>query len=446
MILIAGARHFFPILITGLICAGCVSNRIRIEGKNLGVYINKSEILGNSLSGFLLMDPNKNNPLLDFNGHRLFIPASNTKIFTFYAAKNILGDSLPSIAYAIYQDTLFFTGMGDPTFLHPDFEYQPAFEFLARSNLPLVYVPNLFMDRRFGPGWAWDDFPFAYSAEKSELPVYGNLVWLKKEPADSTFRIIPRKFYDRLEIIRDTILLPDRADSKINREEFNNKFIILYQEITDSVEAEVPFMSSLPLIKILLEDTLKKEIRLGKKFPEVGKNIIHSQPSDSLLRPMMVESDNFFAEQILLMSSSVLKDTLDSEKAIKYAIKNFFTDISGEMYWADGSGLSRYNQFSPHAVSQVLKKIYQEYGKDYITGTFPIGGVSGTMKENFPELKAFVIAKTGSMLHVYNLSGFLITDKGRWLIFSFMNNNFIIPPGEVRKEITKILQAIKKKY
>jgi D-alanyl-D-alanine carboxypeptidase/D-alanyl-D-alanine-endopeptidase (penicillin-binding protein 4) len=164
------------------------------------------------------------------------------------------------------------------------------------------------------------------------------------------------------------------------------------------------------------------------------------------MKIMMIESDNFFAEQILIMSSYVLSDTMNTRKAIHYAGENYFSRFSDEAYWVDGSGLSRYNQFTPFSIAQVLNMIYTDYGKDYISGIFPIGGISGTMKENFPELRPFVIAKTGSMSHVYNLSGYIITDRGRWLIFSFMNNNFIRSAGEIRKEITKILFSVKTKY
>ena len=161
---------------------------------------------------------------------------------------------------------------------------------------------------------------------------------------------------------------------------------------------------------------------------------------------MMIESDNFFAEQILLMCSNVLFDSMATEKAINFAESNYFSDCSEEMYWVDGSGLSRYNQFTPHAILHVLKKIYLENEKKYISDIFPIGGISGTMKNNFHDLNSFVIAKTGSMSHVYNLSGYLITQKGKWMIFSFMNNNFTRPSSEIRKEIEKILLLIKNKY
>lgn len=439
-------KFIILILIMLMIGPGCVNSRLRIEGKRLDRYIEESEILGKSFSGFLLVDPEKDRIIHDYQAHRFFTPASNTKIFTFYTAKKVLGDSIPLLAYAMIDDTLYFTGLGDPTFLHSGFEDQPGLDLLQRENKALVYIPNLILDRRLGPGWAWDDYPFAYSAEKSAFPMFGNMIRIKKRSLDSALQIIPRPFAQTAMITEDTTHIMDSGGIIINREEFSNRLEIFYQKALDSLDEMIPFITNDSLIKILLEDTLKKNIRIGNNFPGVVENILYSQPIDSVLRPMMIESDNFLAEQLLLMSSYILFDTLSSEKTIKYATSNYFYDFENEIYWVDGSGLSRYNQFTPYAISKVLIKIYSEFGKDYIADIFPVGGISGTMKDNFPNLQGFVYAKTGSMSHVYNLSGYLVTRKGRWLIFSFMNNNFVRSPGEIREEMTKILLSIRNKF
>jgi D-alanyl-D-alanine carboxypeptidase/D-alanyl-D-alanine-endopeptidase (penicillin-binding protein 4) len=250
---------------------------------------------------------------------------------------------------------------------------------------------------------------------------------------------------NNIEINPDTTTTHLPGTLIIGRDEHVNTFSLFYKEPVDSLDVKIPFIVDDSLVRDLLEDTLNREVFFGAKFPDIWQNIIYSQTVDSLLRPMMTESDNFIAEQLLLMCGYVLFDSLESEKTIRFAESNFFPHLSREMYWIDGSGLSRYNQFTPHAIAGVLSMIYLEYGKEFIAGIFPEGGVSGTMKNNFPELKNSVRAKTGSMTHVYNLSGFLITNKGKWLIFSFMNNNFTRPSSEIRREITKILLAVKKR-
>jgi D-alanyl-D-alanine carboxypeptidase/D-alanyl-D-alanine-endopeptidase (penicillin-binding protein 4) len=436
-------RYFPLILFLCWIGTGCVTSRIRIEGKNLARYVKQSGVLGKSFSGFMLYDPEKKKIIHNFNGHRFFTPASNTKILTFYTAKNILGDSIPSLAYSRRKDTLYFTGQGDPTFLHPDFEYQPGLQFLAREPRILVYCPNFYSEKRYGPGWAWDDFPYDYSAEKSTFPLYGNMIRIRKLPKNPVLQISPERMTGQVNVMEDTAGLLAPGEFVISREEYANRFHLFYHSPIDSMDVSMPFITNDTLVQNLLEDNLKKEIIIREHFPAATKKILYSQPADSLLKPMMVKSDNFFAEQLLMMSSSVLFDTLSVEKAIDFARLNFYADLVDEMHWVDGSGLSRYNLVTPYTLTRVLDRIYSEMGRDYLTDIFPEAGVSGTMKENFPELKGFVYAKTGSMSHVYNLSGFLITRNGRWLIFSFMNNNFNCQPAEIREEMTKILLSVR---
>lgn len=435
-------------VILGLIwiSTGCTTSRLQIEGKSLDRYIEESRVLGNSFSGFILYDPAKQEIIHEYHGHRFFTPASNTKILTFYTAGKILGDSIPSLIYTLKNDTLYFSGLGDPSFLHPDFQFQPGFHFLNQERWPLVYVPAHFDEKRFGPGWAWDDFPYDYSAEKSTFPLYGNRVWIRNPSADSAVEVIPGSMLSRLKISPDTSALLPPGEYLISREEYANHFELIFHPPLDAFKERIPFMSNDSLVKVLLEDTLKKEIRISDQFPGSRREIIFSQPVDSILKPMMIESDNFFAEQLLIMSSWVLCDTLSSEKVIDFAMLNYFPDLADEMYWVDGSGLSRYNQLTPYVIARVLERIYAERGMDYLTSIFPAAGVSGTMKKNFPGLAGFVYAKTGSMSNVYNLSGFLHTRKGRWLIFSFMNNNFINKPAEIRKEMTRILLSVRNRF
>jgi D-alanyl-D-alanine carboxypeptidase/D-alanyl-D-alanine-endopeptidase (penicillin-binding protein 4) len=94
----------------------------------------------------------------------------------------------------------------------------------------------------------------------------------------------------------------------------------------------------------------------------------------------------------------------------------------------------------------LLQKIFIAYPQELILDIFPKGGESGTLKNNFKAKNPYIVAKTGSMSNVYNLSGYLITKKGKWLIFSFMNNNFEIHTTQVKQEMEKILMNIHEKH
>ena len=59
---------------------------------------------------------------------------------------------------------------------------------------------------------------------------------------------------------------------------------------------------------------------------------------------------------------------------------------------------------------------------------------------------SFVYAKTGTLRHNQALSGYLITQSGRKLAFSFMSNHYTVPPSQIRAEIEKILHHIRDAY
>lgn len=71
---------------------------------------------------------------------------------------------------------------------------------------------------------------------------------------------------------------------------------------------------------------------------------------------MMHRSDNFFAEQMLLMVSNALLDKMTNREVIDTILKTDFKNIPQLPVWVDGSGLSRYNLFTPKDFVFILKK------------------------------------------------------------------------------------------
>ena len=126
---------------------------------------------------------------------------------------------------------------------------------------------------------------------------------------------------------------------------------------------------------------------------------------------------------------------------MKYFLDHHLQALQDEIYWVDGSGLSRYNQITPSALVAVLKNIYEEVPKEKLYTMLPTSSLSGTLENSFAELGGKIHAKTGSMRHVYNLSGYLETNSGKTLLFSFMNNNFNVSFSELKLEMERVLIA-----
>ena len=162
---------------------------------------------------------------------------------------------------------------------------------------------------------------------------------------------------------------------------------------------------------------------------------------------MMEISDNFLAEQILIMASSTLSDYLDTDKVREHILSNYINDLQQEPRWVDGSGLSRYNLFSPKSFVQVLNKLYDEIPRERLLNFFPIAGKTGTLKSyKTMNGEPFIYAKSGTVGNNYSLSGYLITKSGETLIFSFMNNHYRIPTSEVKMNMQKLFDWIWANY
>ncbi|HEY5824507.1 MAG TPA: D-alanyl-D-alanine carboxypeptidase [Cyclobacteriaceae bacterium] len=392
-------------------------------------------------TGFMLYDLASKKTIYEHQSAHYFTPASNTKIFTLYTSLNILGDSIPAFKYVVKQDSLIFWGTADPSFLYPEtFQNKKVFDFLSDSSKKLFLSTQNFLTTSYGPGWAWDDYNDYYSSERTSFPVYGNLISVQSVPDD-------RLIFSPLYFSNQVVTAPENKPSmEIIRDEDSNQLMIYKGEEKKEKKFNIPFRYSTDLITELLADTLNKSVdEINIPLPKEA-NIIYSIPSDSLYKVMMQQSDNFIAEQLLLACSGILSDTLKSEIAIKYSKEKLLADLPDEPIWVDGSGLSRYNLFTPRSIVKLWEKIYAKVPRERLFSLLAIGGKAGTIRNLYKADQPYIFGKTGSLSNNHCLSGYLITKKGKTFIFSFMSNNFVTPSSEVRKRMEKILKTVHEKY
>ena len=153
---------------------------------------------------------------------------------------------------------------------------------------------------------------------------------------------------------------------------------------------------------------------------------------------MLVVSDNFIAEQLLLQVGKKVDTVYSVKKAINYSLDKYLQGIPQIPRWVDGSGLSRYNLFTPESFVFLLSKMYREIPQEKLFGYFPEDEDSNTGKNN----KAIVYTKSGVMSNMYNLSGYLITKNGKVLIFSYMNNHYRGSSKGRKDEINELLELL----
>ena len=156
------------------IAVSACSTKKSIITKQLNSNLSSS-FYKNQFTGVLVIDAKTKDTIYNQDSHRYFIPASNTKIFTLFAALKTLPKKAPAIRYINTKDTLYFEGTGDPSFLHPYLKDSTALNFLKNQS-NLAFVSGNFQDEKYGAGWAWDDYQWYYSPERNALPINGNVV------------------------------------------------------------------------------------------------------------------------------------------------------------------------------------------------------------------------------------------------------------------------------
>jgi len=392
----------------------------------------ESDFYKTQFTGFYLYDPESKEILENYNGEKYFTPASNVKILSLYSAMKVLPDSIPALRYQKKGNGLYIEGLGDPTFLHPEFKsVSRALDFLKKDSGNIYLHWGKFEGTRMGLGWSWEDYEKYYSPERSEFPIYGNMATLKKgKNGPSAF---PLTLADSVEY----------QESLFSRDFFDNKF---YLGSRNGSSAKVPFVVKDELIRQMLSDAVGKEVFLtNDNLPENAK-VLFSLPADKVYKRMMEISDNFLAEQVLLMVSSQISGSMSSEKAINYIKNKYLNGMPQEPVWVDGSGLSRYNLFSPMDMAFVLEKLYNEFPKERLFSIFAIGGKTGTLKGNYGGNPPYVYAKSGTLSNNYCLSGFIITKSRKTLIFSIMNNHYQKENWQVRQQTQRLLEYVRDNY
>lgn len=396
--------------------------------------LRKSEVFNQQFTGFVLFDPESKTFLKNHNGDLYFTPASNTKILTTYACLTSLGDSIPTFRVITHGDTLLLSPYGDPTLLHPDFPVQPVLPKISQHPLQIT-LPTTPLDP-LGPGWAWDDYQFSFQSERSWLPLYGNEVRIFNRDSLQVVPFFFRHFVNKY--------VGEKPGNMINRELHFNLFNVWMESDTASFERKIPYLWSRELATILLEDTLHQPVAIYPEDRDMSTgSILYNQRTLSTLALMMQRSDNFLAEQLLAVSARASGySNLDAFR--QHLITQW--QLPAPIRWVDGSGLSRYNLISPVTFALILDHIYDRLSWQDIQWIFPNGGSSGTLRNWFGGNPTYVFAKTGTLSNNYCVSGYLITQSGRTLIFSFMNNHYLTNIGTVKQEIQTVLESIRDHY
>ena len=434
---------FFALVL--LLISSCATKKITpTASQNIANQINNSLINQQHQVGFIIKEIGASQNILEQNANHYFTPASNTKLFTFYTALNMLGDSIPAFEYVISKDSLIIWPMADATFLHPDFKEQKAFDFLKNSGKNIYLVNGRYAGEKFGTGWSWDDFNDYYQSEITEFPLYGNSVNVSAN-SDGGLNYSPDLPAMYLSEINAT------SQVKIVKRNLENNNLTIPTVFAANFKQSIPLVLNKNIVEDLLTDTLlatglvTKPVRhLPWREVSAKAKVFYSTKADSLYKHMLQPSDNFMAEEMLLNCAAANHLNMSTSKLIEIATEKYLINLPDKIQWVDGSGLSRLNLFTPRDMVALLQNIYDKVNnEDRLFSLLANGGKSGTLRNMFKSSPTpFVYAKSGSLSNNYNLSGYLIGKSGKKYIFSYMNNNYVHSTSEIRAEVDRVLTFI----
>lgn len=152
---------------------------------------------------------------------------------------------------------------------------------------------------------------------------------------------------------------------------------------------------------------------------------VHSQPISTLVKHMLLVSDNTEAEylaRLVAIKQGYAGSFNSIDIAIKKALATTGLDFS-KVTLIDGSGLSDNNRVAPIFFTQLLKLVVNTYGDfKYIAQGLPVSHESGSLANRFGgtnlDAAGRIQAKTGWIKNGYTLAGIIHAKDGTDLTFA----------------------------
>jgi D-alanyl-D-alanine carboxypeptidase/D-alanyl-D-alanine-endopeptidase (penicillin-binding protein 4) len=167
-----------------------------------------------------------------------------------------------------------------------------------------------------------------------------------------------------------------------------------------------------------------------------------------IAREVMKPSQNLYTD-LLLAHVGELHRTVQtspndtSEEVGIRELNKFLTEAEvkkGDVFFEEGSGLSRNNLTTPNATIALLQYMSRHKCAEVYLNSLPIAGVDGTLRGRMKGTAAAgnVRAKTGTLRWANSLSGHVTTAAGERLLFSIMLNRYPDPTRTARADIDAI--------
>jgi D-alanyl-D-alanine carboxypeptidase/D-alanyl-D-alanine-endopeptidase (penicillin-binding protein 4) len=457
-------------------------------------------------SGKVLYSSNANKLFTPASNTKLFTTAAALALIgPDYKFRTTVETSGSLDKYGRLTGDLVLVGRGDPTLSGREMPYnmrtqrdanptrvlEQLADELAQKGVKyidgdVVADDSYFAFERYGEGWSQDDLVWAEGAPVSALTINDNVIFVNilpgSHPGDKAFiSLVPFGGYYTVDNRLMTTPAGTGRKIYINREPGSTQLTLWGTMAMDDPGAneglaiDDPAEFAATLFRHLLEvrgiaiygkqrtrhtelaslstftSTVIASSRGGDEHSlttPAGPLVLAEYQSAPLSQDIQVinkVSQNLHAE-ILLRLLGREKGTGGTVQAGLEVLRGFLNNagIAGDDYsFYDGSGLSRQNLVTPHAVVELLHfAAAQPWGQEF-RDSLPAAGVDGSLADRCKNLdpQAHVYAKTGSLGGVKTLSGYVVTAKGEQIAFSILTNNFSLPSKRLNDVIDSIVEA-----
>lgn len=433
------------------------------------------------------------------DAEQLFQPASNMKLFTTACALERLG---PDFTYRTTVDAaappdqsgrvgnIFIIGRGDPDLSNRVLPYHlkterrgpadAAFQQLAEQMVTrgvkvvagnIVADDSYFRGSPFPPDWAIDDMVWGYGAPVTALTFEDNELLLHIQPGaaiglPAKISVDPLPHYYSIRDEVDTVAANESRKIDLYRPPASRTLTVRGQIPLDSTGDEETIAIQNPAKAIgdlFRRDLEERGIRvLGHVVEEATSGgpassmhmvILAEHKSPPLAEDIQMTlkvSQNLHAEMLLRTLAHRLSGVGSRKAGIK--ILDHYVQGFGvtphEVYFVDGSGLSRAVLVSPAAITKLLIHMSRSPEFKIFKEGLPVAGVDGTLSDRFKGTPAQgrILGKTGTLEHVNSLSGYMDLPQGEVLAFSILLNNNPLHGTQGEALVDRVALAIFKTY
>jgi len=441
--------------------------------------------------GIQVVDLKTGNALYSRNADRLFLPASNMKLFTAALALERLGPDYRMTTRLVRATSgdLILVGGGDPSMSGRTYPYQKgapaanplqAIEDFAdqavaagilRVDGDIVGDDQLYPWAPYPPSWTVDDIIGEDGASVSALTVNDNTIALTIHPAARAGDLAAISFEPAFEYYA----VDNRVLTVAGEKEARIRLTRLPGSRQLQVWGTIPLAGATARETVAVDDpalfaacalydALARRGVAIRGRPVARHRAIADDPwpvdGDVIatrMSPPMVEmlqviekvSQNLHTELMLREVARVTRGAGTRESGLQeLATWLAGIGIKAEEWRAeDGSGLSRNDQVSPRAVTRLLSHMAASKNAVAWVSLLPVGGEDGTLANRLccvsdASAAKQVRAKTGSLSRAVALSGYADSRTRGRLAFSILVNYFSAPQAEVRSWVDKIALSL----